>query len=226
MDYSAVHQDSEHLTGPSPWGSSSPKASRESFPTSSDESPPSPIATHERTPFPVMQEGPTASIYSDIPTQGQSILERTEPEQGVSSMLPEQPPQQQPQPQLLSQHTPQQQKPGAARYQSARQQRPPPQYKLQAKITALERTGRKDPVLRFDVYVCVVYLYLLTFVKLQGRRIYQSFEPRNSEMCDGPTPSLSSSLTISYPPIPKQWYLQSLPASPLLALGPTKMKLE
>ena len=28
-----------------------------------------------------------------------------------------------------------------------------PQYKLQAKITGLERTGRKDPILRFDVYV-------------------------------------------------------------------------
>lgn len=28
-----------------------------------------------------------------------------------------------------------------------------PQYKLQAKITNLERTGRKDPVLRFDVHV-------------------------------------------------------------------------
>ncbi|KAL9004235.1 MAG: hypothetical protein Q9180_009854, partial [Flavoplaca navasiana] len=27
-----------------------------------------------------------------------------------------------------------------------------PQYKLQAKITNLERTGRKDPVLRFDVH--------------------------------------------------------------------------
>ncbi|KAL7269142.1 Vacuolar protein sorting-associated protein 17 [Rhizina undulata] len=27
-----------------------------------------------------------------------------------------------------------------------------PQYKLQAKITALERTGRKDPIMRFDVH--------------------------------------------------------------------------
>jgi hypothetical protein len=27
------------------------------------------------------------------------------------------------------------------------------QYKLQAKITGLERTGRKDPILRFDVHV-------------------------------------------------------------------------
>ena len=28
-----------------------------------------------------------------------------------------------------------------------------PQYRLHAKITGLERTGRKDPVLRFDVHV-------------------------------------------------------------------------
>ena len=31
-----------------------------------------------------------------------------------------------------------------------------PQYKLQAKITGLERTGKKDPILRFDVYVRVI----------------------------------------------------------------------
>lgn len=29
------------------------------------------------------------------------------------------------------------------------------QYKLQAKITGLERTGRKDPILRFDVHVSI-----------------------------------------------------------------------
>jgi len=28
-----------------------------------------------------------------------------------------------------------------------------PQFKLQAKITGLERNGRKDPILKFDVYV-------------------------------------------------------------------------
>jgi len=28
-----------------------------------------------------------------------------------------------------------------------------PKYKLQAKITGLERQGRKDPILKFDVYV-------------------------------------------------------------------------
>ena len=31
-----------------------------------------------------------------------------------------------------------------------------PQYKLEAKITGLERTGRKDPILRFDVHVSQV----------------------------------------------------------------------
>ncbi|KAF2084103.1 vacuolar protein sorting-associated protein-like protein vps17 [Saccharata proteae CBS 121410] len=35
---------------------------------------------------------------------------------------------------------------------SQRAQKNVPQYKLQAKITGLERTGRKDPILRFDVY--------------------------------------------------------------------------
>jgi hypothetical protein len=41
-----------------------------------------------------------------------------------------------------------------ARYQTGnRGQRNAPQYKLQAKITGLERTGRKDPILRFDVHV-------------------------------------------------------------------------
>ena len=33
-------------------------------------------------------------------------------------------------------------------------QRPVSQYRLQVKVTALERLGRKDPVIRFDVYVC------------------------------------------------------------------------
>lgn len=34
-----------------------------------------------------------------------------------------------------------------------RERRPQPLYKLSAKVTGLERNGRKDPILRFDVYV-------------------------------------------------------------------------
>ncbi|KAF3307525.1 Vacuolar protein sorting-associated protein 17 [Orbilia oligospora] len=36
--------------------------------------------------------------------------------------------------------------------QQQQQQRPSVQYKLRAKVTGLERTGRKDPILRFDVH--------------------------------------------------------------------------
>ena len=39
------------------------------------------------------------------------------------------------------------------------QQRQVAQYKLQAKIVALERTGRKDPILRFDVQVRLLKIY-------------------------------------------------------------------
>lgn len=48
----------------------------------------------------------------------------------------------------------------AARYHGApphhAQQRQQPQYKLQTKITGLERTGKKDAILRFDVYVSLL----------------------------------------------------------------------
>ncbi|KAF2481668.1 hypothetical protein BDY17DRAFT_299436 [Neohortaea acidophila] len=45
-----------------------------------------------------------------------------------------------------------QRRPQSARYHSAGQQRPQIQYKLQAKITGLERSGKKDPIMKFDVY--------------------------------------------------------------------------
>lgn len=35
-----------------------------------------------------------------------------------------------------------------------------PQYKMQAKITGLERTGKKDSIFRFDVHVCHIYSLL------------------------------------------------------------------
>jgi len=45
-----------------------------------------------------------------------------------------------------------QRRPEAQRYHS-RPQQPRPQYKLQCKVTGLERTGKKDPILRFDAHV-------------------------------------------------------------------------
>lgn len=43
---------------------------------------------------------------------------------------------------------------------SPQQQQHMPHYKLSAKITGLERTGKKDPIFRFDVYVCQTYSLL------------------------------------------------------------------
>ena len=51
-------------------------------------------------------------------------------------------------------------RPQSARYHGVppQQRQHVPQYKLQAKITGLERGGKKDPILKFDVYVCVMYI--------------------------------------------------------------------
>lgn len=52
-----------------------------------------------------------------------------------------------------SQSQPRRQQGGEGRGQP-QGQRQVAQYRLQAKVAALERLGRKDPVIRFDVYVC------------------------------------------------------------------------
>ena len=48
-------------------------------------------------------------------------------------------------------------RPQSARHHGGAQQgrQHTPQYKLQAKVTGLERSGKKDPILRFDVYVSI-----------------------------------------------------------------------
>jgi hypothetical protein len=163
MNYTADPSDAEHLAGPSPWGSSSPKADRTSFPTSSNDVPPSPISAPQEPPFPGEQGSPTLPSHHDTPGRSYPKSPNVGPaDEDVGSLDPSQHPQSVPsgnvgggeQPQYQQQqYATQQQRPGAARYQASRQQKNVPQYKLQAKVTALERTGRKDPVLRFDVYV-------------------------------------------------------------------------
>ena len=163
MNYTGDTNDAEHLAGPSPWGSSSPKADRTSFPTSSHDVPQSPVPAPRQSPYPSQPASPTASRYHDVPDRSH----QQHPDAAIfdgdrttltSSRQPQTTPPGNAEGGEHAQHqqaqpTAQQQRSSAARYQAARQQRPVPQYKLQAKITALERSGRKDPVLRFDVYV-------------------------------------------------------------------------
>ena len=165
MDYSRLPNDLEHQADQSPWGSSSPQADRTSFPRTSSEIPSSPAP--QRSPYtPEPGNGQKyPSVSTDVePANGADyspeddvrspdLSEQLQSAQlGDPDYVGEQPPQAYQHHIAASQSLP----PGQARYQAAQAARTPrqvPQYKLQAKITALERSGRKDPVLRFDVYV-------------------------------------------------------------------------
>lgn len=150
MDYSAAI--AEDPIEPSPWGSSSPRAQRSTFAGATPDSPTTPSRSGHATSESQSTLGEPALPTSQTPTgaveQHGQIIEPQSQEQQTIPQTQAQPQQQPGQAQPAGQ-----QRPGAARYHSARQQRPVPQYKLQAKVTALERTGRKDPILRFDVYV-------------------------------------------------------------------------
>lgn len=161
MDYSAVASDT------SPWGSSSPQASRSGFSEASEPDSPTP-ARHSHTYSQDSLSGSTINPEAASGTAGvdTSPVQRhpiDSQQQASADQSQDGSPDEnrltssgQGQEQYNSQQynvQQQGQRPGAARYHSNRQQRPVPQYKLQAKVTALERTGRKDPVLRFDVYV-------------------------------------------------------------------------
>lgn len=101
-------------------------------------------------------------------------------------------------------------RPASGRYHSVQQ--PPqqrqhmPQYKLQAKLTGLERTGKKDPILRFDVHVCSgnamnMARYMLTTT----RPTSPSSGPHSFGTSAAHTPSSRSWLPTCRPQIPKLW---------------------
>ncbi|KAH7317748.1 hypothetical protein BKA65DRAFT_410257 [Rhexocercosporidium sp. MPI-PUGE-AT-0058] len=169
MDYSSSIHDADNPAGASPWGSSpvpSPQHARtSSFPTSGDV-PPSP------TPY---SSNATGTGYSNEDIIGGGGYQRPESSAGtesvaesdghrpdtaesVRSQTDQQPflaGQQQQQAPAQQQYQAQPHRAEPQRYHSnARHQQHPqaPQYKLQAKITGLERTGRKDPILRFDIH--------------------------------------------------------------------------
>ncbi|OQU97258.1 hypothetical protein CLAIMM_03214 [Cladophialophora immunda] len=166
MDYSAAASEADALHGASPWGSSSPRASR-GFAQATPGSPesPQPIRGHS---YNQSQDSIPDSPYLPPPNQSNVAASREAGISGdpVAAAQNQHPEEASAQPQAAAAHSQDvqassaaqqyagqpQQRPGAARYHNARQNRPVPQYKLQAKVTALERTGRKDPVIRFDVY--------------------------------------------------------------------------
>ena len=85
-----------------------------------------------------------------MPDSAESIRSQPEEQQKFLSQQQQQAPGQQ-------QYPPQQRQENQRYHGAPRhvQEAQVPQYKLQAKITGLERTGRKDPILRFDIHVSV-----------------------------------------------------------------------
>jgi hypothetical protein len=151
MDYSAISQDPADPAGTSPWGS--PRADRTTFATAghSTDVPSSPLPSNHRSPYDNQHhESPSAAGNHTGEPPSPDLSAQLQNAQLGDHDYVEQPQHTTPQPQAKAQ--------APARYQTGARQnaRPPaPTYRLQGKISALERTGKKDPILRFDVYVCV-----------------------------------------------------------------------
>lgn len=146
MDYSA--HDPDHPAGDDPWASS-PQANRSSFgqpPTNDIPSSPLPA---QASPY-----GENSEQYGYLGEQDAQSRPGTAPENGDQSQQQQahgQDAPRSPQPQQQGQQGQQPQRYHGTRPQ--RQQQQQQQYRLQAKVTGLERNGKKDPILRFDVYV-------------------------------------------------------------------------
>ena len=171
MDYSSLPNDPDHPVGSSPWQSSPQPTSRQFTASEVSSTPSPPLAKHS----PATGDSPQTdrdgsdeeqrlvkisgeydqSLAGDTLADGETNghTQTASSNEQVSPVM-QQPPQSQQQQQQGRQP---QQRAAPNRYhgtaQRNQQRQPLPQYKLRAKITSLERTGRKDPVLRFDVHV-------------------------------------------------------------------------
>lgn len=175
MDYSSLPNDPDHPIGSSPWQSSPQPTSRAFTASEASSAPSSPLAKHS----PQRSDSPPRIGQDDsreeqrdglgADEEGRSYVEeppaqpsvngsaQRSPDHAQTSPQMEQPTQTQQQQRQQSRQAHHQQRATPNRYHGATARQPQrqnlPQYKLQAKITSLERTGRKDPVLKFDVHV-------------------------------------------------------------------------
>ncbi|KAM0810499.1 hypothetical protein AB5N19_10848 [Seiridium cardinale] len=152
MDYRTGIAEDEQAA---PWGSSPPATPRRNESTFSS-------LGNEATYGYGAQDASNGQGQNDLtgnafrrPGTASSESQPSEPSQQSEFGQPQQQHQQAQPAHSQEQGAPQQQPQGQG--QPAPQEQQPrrptqPQYKLQAKITGLERTGRKDPILRFDVH--------------------------------------------------------------------------
>ncbi len=181
MDYSSLPNDPDLPAGTSPWQSSPQHPNRRSDSMSEAGSvPSSPLAKHPPYRPESSQQGDEGvndqerlaasnGVFgteraADLSAPAHNGSARYMSGENQSSPLAEQGfqgRQQQPQSHQdrqyqQQQYQQQQRAAGPNRYHSSARptaRQALPQYKLQAKVTGLERTGRKDPAVRFDVHV-------------------------------------------------------------------------
>ena len=214
MDYSSLPNDPDHPAGTDPW--QSPQPTSTSFPQpESGKGPDSPIAKRAPlTPEPQQeeerdgsdQESPSASSYEEPPQKANGtgrIPSRSDTASDIRFQGPPLTEEELRQQQLYQQrqheryqqtiHAQQHARGAGQRYHPGARagQRQPPQYKLQAKITGLERTGKKDPAITFDVHVSLKKRRRGVLVKTNGtkRQISPNFGPPKLEASNAHTPS-------------------------------------
>ncbi|KAB8264095.1 hypothetical protein BDV32DRAFT_92370 [Aspergillus pseudonomiae] len=149
MDYSAISHDPDHPAGTSPWAS--PRPTQTTFPTSSINDIPSDPLAPPQPPYDAASQPESSLPPGEEQTESPDLSERLQSAQLGDPDYHNEQSQYAAQQQQYAQQ-PRSQLP--ARYQTGARQhaRPAPLYKVQAKITSLERTGKKDPILRFDVH--------------------------------------------------------------------------
>ncbi|KAK4149560.1 hypothetical protein C8A00DRAFT_18759 [Chaetomidium leptoderma] len=168
MDYSSSINDPEQAAEASPWGSSpsSPRQTRTTFGSLEGDGPSSPFRypnsnnglddggfTGSDTEYRRPDTASTVSHTTETPSEASAPAEQYQEQESVAGdQAPLSPQPQQQQQQQQQQHAPKPDQPQRAQEQQQPRKPPPPQFKLQAKITGLERTGRKDTILRFDVH--------------------------------------------------------------------------
>ena len=178
MDYSQLPHDPDHPAGTSPWNTSPRVSARPSFAASASGSEPSSPALTSSAAY-----GQDSLVKEGIHDEGSAAVGseafgRREIDHSTSSQATNEdkpvstessttndntvsPEGSQGQPQTKQGSAQQGSQPGKqntpSRYQGGTRSAQRPNYKLQAKITGLERNGRKDPILRFDVHVSPSY---------------------------------------------------------------------
>ncbi|KAI1386315.1 vacuolar protein sorting-associated protein Vps17 [Hypoxylon trugodes] len=182
MDYRSSIADDEHPAGASPWGSSpsaSPRRNESTFSSApgNDQAPTSYQYSVQDPSNGFANEDPgvnafrrpgtassTASTSAYDPSEQSVAPSQEQSDAGAEPQQPGTP---------TRQGRPAGEGPSPGQEQQQPQRLRGPQYKLQAKITGLERTGRKDPILRFDVHTNIPKFRTTQFRDV--RRLHSEF---------------------------------------------------